>query len=194
MNNWTRSSFFLMLLLIGFVSTRADVPTPNSNRVRRQSRPNPIYMQIQPAESAGDAKLVIPRDILQQLRASLDDTDQQDAASVTSNGRQNSRTIIAGIFLSISLAFGGVWLMRSGATSGKLARTAAVITLIGASGVATGIALGNAGPPPLARSLTSKILTPELQWWGAYGKVTVEVVAEGDHITLVLPNMKEKRQ
>jgi len=149
-------------------------------------------MKIQPAESASDAKLVIPRDILQQLRASLDDTDQQDAASVTSNGEHNSRTIIAGIFMSISLAFGGVWLMRSGATSGKLARTAAVITLIGASGIATGIALGNAGPPPVARSLTSKILTPELQWWGAYGKVTVEVVADGDQITLILPRVKEK--
>jgi hypothetical protein len=93
--------------------------------------------------------------------------------------------------MSISIAFGGVWLMRSGGTSGKLARTAAVITLIGASGIATGIAMGNA-PPPMARSLTSKILTPELQWWGAYGKVTVEVVADGDQITLVLPKVKEK--
>ena len=93
--------------------------------------------------------------------------------------------------MSISLAFGGVWLMRRGATSGKLVGTAAVIVLIGASGIATGIALGNAGPPPVARSLTTKILTPELQWWGAYGKVTIEVVADGDHITLILPKVKE---
>ena len=192
MNKWIHSTLFLTLLIVGCISTFADIPSPNSNKVRRQPRPNPVNMTIQPAETAGDARLVIPRDILQQLRASLDDTDQQDAASVTSNGEHNSRTIIAGIFMSISLAFGGVWLMRSGATSGKLARTAAVITLIGASGIATGIALGNAGPPPVARTLTSKILTPELQWWGAYGKVTVEVVADGDQITLILPRVKEK--
>ena len=189
MNKWIHSTLFLMLLIVGFMSTFADIPSPNSNRVRRQPRPTPVNMKIQPAESASDAKLVIPRNILQQLRASLDDTDQQDAASVISNNN-NSRTIIAGIFMSISIAFGGVWLMRSGATSGKLARTAAVITLIGASGIATGIALGNA-PPYFPRSLTSKILTPELQWSGASGKVTVEVVTDGDQITLVLPREKE---
>ena len=123
MNKWIHSTLFLMLLIVGFMSTFADIPSPNSNKVRRQPRPNPVNMTIQPAETAGDARLVIPRDILQQLRASLDDTDQQDAASVTSNGEHNSRTIIAGIFMSISLAFGGLCLMRSGATPGKLART-----------------------------------------------------------------------
>jgi len=189
MNKRIHSAFFLMLLIIGFMSIFADIPSPNSNRVRRQPRPTPVNMKIQPAESASDAKLVIPRNILQQLRASLDDTDQQDAASVISNNN-NSRTIIAGIFMSISLAFGGVWLMRRGATSGRLVGTAAVIVLIGASGIATGIALGNA-PPYFPRSLTSKILTPELQWSGASGKVTVEVVADGDQITLVLPKVKE---
>jgi hypothetical protein len=190
MNKWIHSTLFLLLLIVGFMSTFADIPSPNSNKVRRQPRPNPVTMRIQPSESASDAKLVIPRDILQQLRASLDGTDQQDAASVTSNGEHNSRTIIAGIFMSISLAFGGVWLMRRGATSGKLVGTTAVIALIGASGIATGIALGNA-PPYFPRSLTSKILTPQLQWSGANGKVMVEVVADGDQITLVLPREKE---
>ncbi|MDX6712990.1 MAG: hypothetical protein QOH96_4006, partial [Blastocatellia bacterium] len=29
MINWTRSTFFLTLLIIGFVSTFADIPSPN---------------------------------------------------------------------------------------------------------------------------------------------------------------------
>ena len=139
-----------------------------------------------------DARLIVPRSLLQQLRASIDENDQQDAASMTSGGGPNSRTIVAGIFMSLSIAFGGVWLMRSGKSTGKLVRTSAAMVLICACGVATGIALGNAGPPPAARSLTSKILSSELQWWGANGQVYVDVSDEGDQITLVLPKVKEK--
>jgi hypothetical protein len=41
--------------------------------------------------------------------------------------------------------------------------------------------------------LTLKILTPELQWWGAYGQVTVEIAQDGDGITLVLPKQKDQK-
>jgi hypothetical protein len=63
------------------------------------------------------------------------------------------------------------------------------LTLCGAF---AGAAYANAGPPPVARSLTSKILIEDLQWWGAYGQVKVEVSGDADRVTLILPRAKKE--
>jgi hypothetical protein len=62
------------------------------------------------------------------------------------------------------------------------------VALGGAAG-ATAV-YANAGPPPVARSLTSKILIPDLSYWGASGTVKVEVVNDESLIMLVLPKSK----
>jgi hypothetical protein len=57
---------------------------------------------------------------------------------------------------------------------------------------AGGVAVyANAGPPPAARSLTSKILSPDLSYWGASGVVKVEVANDESLIMLVLPKGKD---
>jgi hypothetical protein len=150
-------------------------------------------MRIQPDEKAKNAKLLIPRGVLSGLRASLDEGDSQTGASTGIAGITGAQTIMVGIFLSLSLAFAGLWLMKSRAQSDRLTRAAVVIAILGLGTATTSVVLGNAGPPPVARSLTSKILTPELQWWGANGQVTVEIVGDGDQITLVLPRQKDQQ-
>jgi hypothetical protein len=59
-------------------------------------------------------------------------------------------------------------------------------------GLAATAAYANAGPPPVARSLTSKILIEQAQWYGVYGDVKVEIV-DDDQIRLVLPKGKDEK-
>ena len=66
----------------------------------------------------------------------------------------------------------------------------AALALCGAAATA---AYANAGPPPVARSLTSKILIQDAQWYGVYGQVKVEVVDDDDQIKLVLPKGKDEK-
>jgi hypothetical protein len=194
MHTWKRPFALTALLIVASISSLADIPNPNSNRRRPPVRPDsPTSMRIQPDEKAKNAKLLIPRGVLSGLRASLDEGDPQSNSSAAVAGITGTQTIMMGIFLSLSLAFAGLWLMKSRAQSDGLTRAALVIAILGLGTATTSVVLGNAGPPPVARSLTSKILTPELQWWGANGQVTVEVVQDGDQITLVLPKQKDQQ-
>jgi hypothetical protein len=194
MHMWIRPLAITALLLIASISSLADIANPNSNRRRAPVRPDaPTSMRIQPDEKAKGAKLLIPRGVLNGLRASLDEGDPQSSGSAGVAGITGGQTIMVGIFLSLSLAFAGIWLMKSRAQSDRLTRAAVVIAILGLGTATTSVVLGNAGPPPVARSLTSKILTPELEWWGAYGQVTVEIVQDGDQITLVLPRQKDQQ-
>jgi hypothetical protein len=194
MHTWTRPFAITALLLLASVSSLADIANPNSNRRRPPVRPTaPTSMRIQPDEKAKNAKLLIPREVLSGLRASLDEGDPQTSASTGIAGITSAQTIMVGIFMSLSLAFAGLWLMKFRVQSDRLTRAAVVIALLGLGTATTSVVLGNAGPPPVAQSLTLKILTPELQWWGAYGQVTVEIAQDGDGITLVLPKQKDQK-
>jgi hypothetical protein len=193
-----RSALSLLMLLSTITLAVADIPNPNS---RNQSKSDlKIQMQIDTDEKVKEAKLIIPRAIWQQMRAQLDGNDSQTAAATTRFfNMSGAQTIMSGIFLSLAFAFGGVWLVRSRKGAERTARAVALtVSLFLIGGIAAGVAYANAGPPPVARSLTSKILIPELQWWGAYGEVKLEVVEEGNEIRLVLPRReitdKDRRQ
>lgn len=170
----------------------ADIANPDNRKTQADSSPK-MQMQIATDEKAKEAKLIIPREIWQQMKAQLDGNGSQNAAATTRFNMTGAQTIVSGIFLSLAFAFGGVWLMRTRKGADRLSRAtalgAAVILLCGLTAT---IAYANAGPPPVARSLTSNILIPELQWWGAYGQVKVEIVEEGNEIRLVLPRTKLK--
>jgi hypothetical protein len=99
---------------------------------------------------------------------------------------------MAGIFLSLAFAFGGVWFVNARKRPDSFTRVALGIALLSFGGLTTTVVLANMGPPPVARSLTSRILIPDAQWYGVYGSVKVEVVNDGDQITLVLPKPKDQ--
>jgi hypothetical protein len=188
MHTWTRPFAIAALLLLASVSLLANIANPNLPG----RRPN-TSMRIQPDEKAKSAKLLIPRAVLSGLRASIDDEGPQSTTSASVAGITSAQTIMVGIFLSLSLAFAGLWLMKSKAQSDRLTRAAVVIAILGLGTATTSVVLGNAGPPPNFYSLNSKILSPGLEWWGASGQVTVEIVQDGDQITLVLPRQKDQK-
>jgi hypothetical protein len=198
-----RAAMLALLFVTATPLAFADIPNPNKlNRNSSSSSDLKIQMQIDTDEKAKEARLVIPRAVFQQMRAQADGTGSQTTGT-TATARffnmSGAQTIMSGIFLSLAFAFGGVWLVRSRKGAERTARMAALsIALLLAGGVTASVAYANAGPPPVARSLTSKILIPELQWWGAYGEVKVEIVEEGSDIKLVLPKRditdKDRRQ
>jgi hypothetical protein len=145
-------------------------------------------MHLQPDYQAKDARLLIPRDVLRQLQEAAG-SDAPNAAATTSSFNLNgTQTVVAGLFLSLAFVFGGVWLARTRATAtDKLTRAALGVAVLALCGATASIAYANAGPPPVARSLTSKLLIQEAHAYGASGEVTVEVIGEGKFITLVLP-------
>jgi len=190
-----RAATLALLFVVATPLAFADIPNPDKlNRNRPSKAEFKVEMQIDTDEKAKEARLLIPRSVFQQLRAQADGADSQATGSTAAARFFNmtgAQTVISGLFLSLAFAFGGVWLVRSRKGAERTARVAVLsLALLVAGGVTASVAYANAGPPPVARSLTSKILIPELQWWGAYGEVKVEIVDEGDDIKLVLPRRK----
>jgi hypothetical protein len=186
MNRLLNGYALAILLLAACTSALANAPDPSIARRRANVA---IPMRIAPDREATEAKLVIPRAIWQQLRAGLDGNDTQSAVAATARFRNLSgaQTAMAGMFLSLAFAFGGVWLVRSRKQTDKLTRVALGVAVLALCSATASIAYANAGPPPVARSLTSQILVEQAQWYGVYGQVKIEIADEGDQITLVLP-------
>jgi len=183
--------FFVALVLSTSIALRADVADPKNPR--KPNRPLNTTLEIVPDAKTSIARLQIKRSSLNQLRAALDETEtnQSVAASIINSA---PRTIIAGLLIFLSLAAGGIFLVRSlrsaGVTRGH--KTAAVIlvavTTLGAAAI---ISRANVGPPP------------GLRWWdvpsalangeSASGNVIVEIVPDDQStnaIKLIIPYKK----
>lgn len=178
------------LLLATAVSASADVPNPDKAKNKPPKvQPFTAQMMIDPNTKSGEARLLIPREVLQQMRAGLDGEDARGSALAFFNAG-GAQTVMAGLFLSLALAFGGVWLVRSRGRR-RLGTAALCVATLALCGAAATAAYANAGPPPVARSLTSKILIQDAKWYGVYGQVKVEVTDDDDQIRLVLPRPKD---
>jgi hypothetical protein len=182
----------LLVLLVTTTLAFADIPNPNNSRSKASKGDFKAQLQIETDDKAKEAKLIIPREIFQQMSAQLNGGDAGTTGTTARFFNMTStQTALSGLFLSMAFAFGGVWLVRARKGAERTTRAAALcLSLLIVGGITAGVAYANAGPPPVARSLTSKILIPELQWWGAYGEVKVEIVDEGNQIQLVLPRRK----
>ena len=187
----TRISFVVALaLLLGiYTSAIADPATPEAATGGATTGSDiTARMRIQPSSKENGAKLIIPRAVFQQLKAELDGKDAPIVGATSNHlNLSGTQTVMTGVFLSLALAFGGVWLARSRKQSEKVSRGAIVVMVLAVCGAAASIAYANAGPPPVARSLTSKILIPDAQPYGVFGEVKVSVVDDSNQIILVLP-------
>lgn len=180
------------LLLATAVSALADVRVPDKNKNKPPKvAPFTAQMMIDPNSKSSEARLLIPRSVLEQMRAGLDGEDSRGAALAFFNAG-GAQTVMAGIFLSLALAFGGVWLVRS-RNQRRLGTASLCLAAAALCGLAATSARANAGPPAVARSLTSKILIQDALWYGVYGQVKVEVVDDDDQIKLVLPRVKDEK-
>jgi len=190
MKSWFKVCALVVLVLAALMPARADVARPKEER--KQPANVTITMRIEPNYKATEAKLLMPRWMWQEMRAQLDGNDAQAAsASARFSTLGGTQTVLAGIFLSLAFAFAGVWFVRARKGPHKLTPAAMALALMVLCGAGAGIAYANAGPPSVARSLTSNILVPGALPYGVYGKVKVEITDAADQIVLVLPKGKD---
>jgi hypothetical protein len=178
----------LCLLLALALPAYGDIAKPKEKPSPSPELPKFVLhtrLVVVPDNKAWEAKLQISQSSLQELRAALGNGNESTAQSIT---RSSTRTIIAGVFMFLSLSFAGVWLARSVQTRGQKA-VAALLFGTAVIGAAAIIAQANAGPPgsyywkKLPQNLTKGAPTS--------GGLDIEIVADGDigssGMQLILP-------
>lgn len=201
MKSWCKPFAVVALVVAAALPVLANIApaSPGTSGGAKPRKSVAARMQLRPDAKAKEAKLIIPRSVLLQLRADIEGGGESNAAgAVAPRGFDltPTQTAFAGLCLSLSLVFGGVWFVNSRAAGKRTARVAASLAVFALVGATAGtVVYANAGPPSYARSLNSKILVPEATTYGGpYGVVKVEIVEDADDIELVLPKWKGDRE
>jgi hypothetical protein len=174
------------LILLTAMAVRADIPVPGETRQQaeaRRARQNQIRLGIMPPPPStvpltikgirflpgGQARLVLPRKVLDNLQASL-------APGAGPLG-MDVRTAVAGIALSIAAVWVGL----------RLARSQRRLALVGAGALLVGLVVLGTGCPPRDQPITREDyrLAPlaRTQEGTLAGTVLVEVT-DGDGVAL----------
>jgi hypothetical protein len=190
--------FSLCLLLAMFsIAAVADVRLPNTPKPTpspKAAKAIDTYLNIRIDKDAKEARLLIPKDQLKQLRAQLDELDgDSNTAAFLSFSR--TQTIVSGLFLSLAFVFGGVWFARSRKSDLKPSKTivaGAILFLCGAFAV---IAYANIGPPIEARSITGRIFTPAVhQYKQASGAIKLGTTDDTYGVQLIVPDVPSDKK
>jgi hypothetical protein len=172
-----------LIILAGAISVYADLaPPPKPKPVNGKVIMN-TGLEVIPDAKAYDARLQIPRARLGELRAALANEGRDESATL-GIANNPTRTIIAGLFLFMSLSFGGVWLARSGQT--RIQKIVAAVMLGTAVIAATAIITqGNVAPPQgyVWRNLPQNLNAGR----PTNGPLKIEIVEEDDVIRLIVP-------
>jgi len=134
----------LALLLATALPTYGDIARPKPS----PERPKIVLhtsLTIVPDSKAYEGRLQISQSSLQELRAALANTPPNESMA-QSIAHSSTRTMLAGLFMFLSLSFAGVWLARSVQTRGQK-MVAALLMGTAVIGAAAIIARANAGPP-----------------------------------------------
>ena len=180
------TTLLLFASTIGF----ADIAGPDKSL--KQAKSLVTYMTIRLDRDAKDARLIIPKSQVQQLRAALDHAENEtdSTAAVAGSSYSRTQTVMSGMFLSLAIIFGGMWFARSGKASALPRKALIVLAVMAGMGSVATIVYANAGPPPEARSITSKLFDQKIMspYRFASGQIRVETAAEGDSIIMIVPD------
>ena len=138
-------------------------------------------LSIRIEKDATEARLIIPRSQIKQLRAELEQLDdgRDNTAAIT-----GTQTIVSGGLLSLALVFGGMFFVRRGHSKPVVA--SAVIL---ACGSIVTLVYGNAGPPPEARTINGKMFSQAVHMYkGGGGKIKLEVSDSVRSPELIVPD------
>lgn len=108
----------------------ADVPAPEKPRKAAKSIDTSLSIRLD--REAREARLIIPRDQIKQLRAELDQLESNDDNRAALTGIfTRTQTIVSGTLLSLAFIFGGMWFVRSKGQNSKTIVSAAVLLTLG---------------------------------------------------------------
>jgi hypothetical protein len=167
----------------------ADIRRPDDSK-SKPSKAIDATLSISIDGTATEARLIIPRSQLRQLRAELDQLDGADDTAASAGNFTRTQTIVSGLFLSLAFVFGGVWFARSGKLASPQAKAMVIAVGLFASGAFATFVYANAGPPTDARSITGKIFTPSVHMYKqAWGNIKLEVSDESRSVRLIVPDV-----
>lgn len=172
----------------------ADIARPDRTP-SRTPKPKGVLtqMDIRLERDAQEARLIIPKSQLKQLRAELEAMDD-DGSTAAVSGLSRTQTIVSGAFLSLALVFGGMWFARSGRASSPLAKAAIVMAVVGTISLTASLVYANIGPPAEARQITGKMFSQSVHTYGfGWGHVRLESSSTEDRIKLIVPDPQEDR-
>jgi len=183
-----KSILFAATFLLLMTSIFANIANPD---LPRKSIDTTLSIKLD--KNAKEAKLIIPKSQIKQLRAELekldDGSDNTAAATTSGPGFSGTTTIVSGSLLSLAFVFAGVWAMRTGRLSTKGSKSAAAGVVLLCVGAFASFVYANAGPPPEAREITGKMFTPAVHMYGfGSGKIKIEVSDSERYPTLIVPN------
>jgi hypothetical protein len=193
-----RRIFSLLALAAVFsVAAFADVRLPDTPKPTpaRSKKVIESDLTIRIDKNAKEARLLIPKSQIKQLRAELEELDD-DSTNTAFLTFSRTQTIVSGLFLSLAFVFGGVWLTRKGKNDPKPKKIAAAVAALFLLGGFAGLVYANMGPPPEARSITSKLFDRKVfvPYLFASGKIRIETTDETDRLELVVPYAWENEQ
>lgn len=180
-------------LLLAIVSSIASVGFANIANPDLPGKKKTIdtSLSIRLDRTATEARLIIPRSQVKQLRAELEQLDGESDNTATAAAVTGTQTIVSGGLLSLAFVFGGLWLVRSGRTFRSKAVVASAL-IIAVSSVATFV-YANAGPPPEARSITGKMFGESVHMYkSGWGKIKLEVSDSVRNPELIVPDPAPK--
>jgi hypothetical protein len=144
-------------------------------------------MLIESRKDVTEARLQISQSVLRELRAEFERDAASDAASAASaDSPRQTQTILAGVFLSLSLAFAGVFIARSRSRATKQVAVG-VLVVFAVAGALAFKALANARPPEprfVDAGTLPRATTPDEE---LNGVVRMEIVPDGRVIKLIVP-------
>ena len=183
-----------MFSIAAFADVRLpDTPTPPAPSPKEKKAIDTSF-SISIRKDAKEARLLIPKDQIKQLRAQLDelDNDSNNAALLSFSRTQ---TIVGGLFLSLAMIFGGMWLTRVRKNDFKPNKTAVAAAILFLCGAFTLIAYANVGPPIEARSITGRIFTPAVHLYKqASGKIKLETTDDASGVRLIVPDVPDDKK
>ena len=177
----------LLAMLAGAASAdvaRTDLP--------KNGKSVDTTLSIRIDRTAKEARLIIPKSQLKQLRAELEqlDKNQPEAAAFAFS---KAETIAAGSLLSLAFVFGGVWFARKG-RSGAASKALGIGAVMLAGGAFATLVYANAGPPSEARSITGKLFTQSVHLYKfAYGKIKLETTDDESNVLLIVPDTTDAK-
>lgn len=190
-------TIFLLLGLSGLAVADIPVgkPKPQPSPIVTQrsdgklpSEPGYANMYINIGTADDGPTLIIEKSMLDKINAANAGTV---ASGSTGGLSMELSSVVAGVFLSLAMVFGGLWFVRNRRPISKLAATS---LLLAVGGAAT-IVYANAGPPKKF-DINSTIFKDEvLGYTTISGKVKIKVVDRntGFDIGLTMPRTKTKK-
>ena len=170
------------LVLMASVAAFADIARPDPTKTPKPPKGVDTTMSIRLDRNATEVKLIIPKSQIKQLRAELeqlDDDESDNTAAVTQpSSFSRTQTIVSGAFLSLALVFGGMWFVRSGKATTRAGKSLVILAVVAGIGSAATLVYANAGPPPITK-ITSKIFNKDqFRYRDVSGPVKIETTSE----------------